>query len=216
MSEQRKSAGTTGKDDTKQSGNRAGAPETPPPARVLENVNMAGLRIIYWPDPRLKKKSEPVTVFDEKLRVLSARLLDIMREFKGVGLAAPQVGLNIRLFVINPTGKPEDDKVYVNPVLSDPAGENEEKEEGCLSIPEINVNIIRPTILKMQALDISGEPFEQTASGFVTRIWQHENDHLDGRLIIDRMTPVTRMTNRKQLKKLEDDYAQEQAKKKKK
>jgi peptide deformylase len=216
MSEQRKSAGTTGKESTKQSGAGAGAPATPPPARVLENVKIAGLRIIYWPDPRLKKKSEPVTVFDEKLRDLSARMLDIMREFKGVGLAAPQVGLNIRLFVINPTGEPEDDKVYVNPVLSEPAGENEEKEEGCLSIPEINVNIIRPTILKMQARDISGEPFEQTASGFVTRIWQHENDHLDGRLIIDRMTPVAKMTNRKQLKKLEDDYAEEQAKKKKK
>ena len=142
-------------------------------------------------------------------------MLELMREHKGVGLAAPQVGLNIRLFVINPTGTPEDDKVYVNPVLSDPAGENEEKEEGCLSIPEIDVNIIRPTILNIQAQDVYGAAFQQADSGFVTRIWQHENDHLDGRLIIDRMTPVGKMTHRKQLKKLEDEYAQEQAKKRK-
>ena len=215
MSEPRKSAGTTGKDSTKQPPVRPAA-RLAPPADVLENVNIAGLKIIYWPDPRLKKRSDPVVVFDERLRELAARMLDIMREYKGVGLAAPQVGLNIRLFVINPTGKPEDDKVYVNPVLSDPAGENEEKEEGCLSIPEIDVNITRPTIVKMQAQDVFGQPFDQAASGFITRIWQHENDHLDGRLIIDRMTPVGKMTNRKQLKKLEDDYAQEQAKKKRK
>jgi len=208
MSEQRKSAGPSGKDNTKQPG---AVPATDP----LESVNIAGLKVIYWPDPRLKKKSEPVGVFDERLRELAARMLDLMREYKGVGLAAPQVGLNIRLFVINPTGKSEDDKVYVNPILSDPAGENEEKEEGCLSIPEIEVNITRPTILKMQAQDVSGQPFEQAADGFVSRIWQHENDHLDGRLIIDRMTPVAKMTHRKQLKKLEDDYLQEQAKKKK-
>ena len=76
-----------------------------------------------------------------------------MREHKGVGLAAPQVGLNLRLFVVNPTGKPEDDRVYVNPVLSDPDG-NDEKEEGCLSLPEINVSIPRPTTLKMRAQDL--------------------------------------------------------------
>jgi peptide deformylase len=208
MIEQRKSAGPSGKVSTR---SPASAAATDP----LENIKAAGLKIIYWPDPRLKKRSEPVTIFDHRLRELAARMFELMREYKGVGLAAPQVGLNIRLFVINPTGKPEDDKVYVNPILSDPAGENEEKEEGCLSIPEIDVNIIRPTILKMQAQDLEGQPFEQAASGFISRIWQHENDHLDGRLIIDHMTPVAKMAHRKQLKKLEDDYAQEQAKKRK-
>jgi peptide deformylase len=215
MSQQRKTAGTTGKDTTKPSAPKPAA-GVRPPGNPLDHVDLAGLRIIYWPDPRHKKKSDPVAVFDQRLAELAARMLDIMREHKGVGLAAPQVGLNIRLFVMNPTGKPEDDKVYVNPILSDPAGENEEKEEGCLSIPEIDVNIIRPTIVNMRAMDVSGQPFEQAASGFVTRIWQHENDHLDGRLIIDRMTPVAKMTHRRQLKKLEDEYAQEQAKKKKK
>ena len=132
-----------------------------------------------------------------------------MRECKGVGLAAPQVGVNVRLFVANPTGKPEDDKVYVNPVLSDADGD-EEGEEGCLSLPEINVKVTRPTArVRMQARDLSGEPFEQVGSGFITRIWQHENDHLNGILILDRMGPVGKLTYRKRLKELEDEYAAE-------
>lgn len=167
------------------------------------------LKIIRWPDPRLKKKSEPVTAFDEDLRELAARMFELMRECKGVGLAAPQVGVNVRLFVANPTGKPEDDKVYVNPVLSDADGD-EEGEEGCLSLPDINVKVTRPTArVRMQARDLSGEPFEQVGSGFITRIWQHENDHLNGILILDRMGAVAKLTYRKRLKELEEQYAHE-------
>ena len=176
------------------------------------------LKIIRWPDPRLKKKSEPVTEFDEDLRNLAGRMLELMRECKGVGLAAPQVGVNVRLFVVNPTGKPEDDKVYVNPVLSDAEGD-EEAEEGCLSLPDVNVNIRRPTAkVRMQAQDLNGEGFEQVGSGFITRIWQHENDHLNGILIVDRMGPVAKLTHRKRLRELEEEYATEvaeQAKRKK-
>jgi len=169
------------------------------------------LKIIRWPDPRLKKKSEPVTAFDEDLRNLAARMLELMRECKGVGLAAPQVGVNIRLFVANPTGKPEDDKVYVNPILSDADGD-EEGEEGCLSLPDINVKVTRPTAkVRMQARDLSGESFEQIGSGFITRIWQHENDHLNGILILDRMGAVAKLTYRKRLKELEEEYASQQA-----
>src|SRR4051812_7283766 len=94
------------------------------------------LKIIFYPDPRLSKMSKPVTAFDQKLRELAARMFVLMRENRGVGLAAPQVGLNIRLFVMNATGKPEDDRIYVNPELSEPLGE-EEAEEGCLSLPQI-------------------------------------------------------------------------------
>jgi peptide deformylase len=176
------------------------------------------LKIIRWPDPRLKKKSEPVSAFDEDLRKLAARMFELMRECKGVGLAAPQVGVNVRLFVANPTGKPEDDKVYVNPVLSDAEGD-EEGEEGCLSLPDITVKVNRPTSkVRMQAHDLNGQPFEQVGSGFITRIWQHENDHLNGILILDRMGAVARLANRKRLKELEEEYATraEEAKRKKK
>ncbi len=167
------------------------------------------LKIIKWPDPRLRKRSVPVTRFDDNLRALATQMLDLMRESKGVGLAAPQVGLNLRLFVINHTGKPEDDKVYVNPSLEGPDGA-EEAEEGCLSLPEINVAINRSTTLTIKAKDVSGEPFEQTETGFITRVWQHEFDHLDGRLITDYMGPVAKIASRKILKQLEDNYAAEQ------
>src|SRR5947209_6679760 len=164
------------------------------------------LRLILYPDPRLKKKSQPVTVFDEDLKKTALRMFELMREHEGVGLAAPQVGVNIRLFVVNATGKPEDDKIYVNPMLSDADGD-EEAEEGCLSLPDIKVAIRRPTQrVKMQALDLEGKPFEEIGEGFITRIWQHENDHLNGILITDRMGPVAKMMYRKKLKEMEDDF----------
>ncbi len=164
------------------------------------------LRVILYPDPRLKKKSAPVTVFDESLRQIAARMFELMREHKGVGLAAPQVGLNIRLFVVNATGRPEDDKVYVNPALSDADGD-EEAEEGCLSLPDINVAVRRPTArVLMRAQDLDGNPFEEVGEGFVTRVWQHENDHLNGVMITDRMGPVAKLTYRKKLKDMEDDF----------
>src|SRR3954466_10699983 len=98
------------------------------------------LRIVLYPDPRLKKIALPVEHFDQPLKDLAARMFELMREAKGVGLAAPQVARGIRLFVMNHTGEPQDDRVYVNPILSDPDGE-EEAEEGCLSIPGLHVQI---------------------------------------------------------------------------
>src|SRR5215213_5755484 len=93
----------------------------------LTAVKVEDLKVIVYPDPRLRKKSQPVTAFDDTLRRVAARMFELMREEKGVGLAAPQVGLNIRLFVINPTGEPQDDRVYVNTVLSDGVGEGEDE-----------------------------------------------------------------------------------------
>src|SRR5579872_6099843 len=100
------------------------------------------LKIVLYPDPRLKKPSLPITDFTPALAELTEQMFAVMRESKGVGLAAPQVGKNIRLFVMNATGKPEDDRIYINPVLSDADGD-EEDEEGCLSIPELRVKIWR-------------------------------------------------------------------------
>jgi peptide deformylase len=163
------------------------------------------LKIVIYPDPRLRKVSTRVTVFDDKLAALSRRMLELMRESKGVGLAAPQTGQNIRLFVMNATGKPEDDRVYVNPALSDADGE-EKSEEGCLSLPKINVEVDRAKTAKMTAQDLSGNPIEQTETGYIARIWQHELDHLNGVLIIDKMGPTAKIENRKILKDLEESF----------
>jgi peptide deformylase len=163
------------------------------------------LKIILYPDPRLKKMSQPVQNFDERLRLLAARMFELMREAKGVGLAAPQVGENLRLFVMNPTNEPGDDRVYVNPVLGDVEGE-EEAEEGCLSLPGIHVKVFRNKQVRMQAQDLEGKPIEEVATGFIPRVWQHETDHLNGTLLTDRMGPVARMANRKILSDLKEQY----------
>ena len=163
------------------------------------------LRIILYPDPRLKKVSVPVTSFDDRLRLLADRMLELMREAKGVGLAAPQVGENLRLFVMNATQQPDDDRVYVNPVLSDGDGE-EEQEEGCLSLPGVHVNVVRNKQMKLQAQDLDGKAVEEVATGFVARVWQHEFDHLNGTMLTDRMGPVAKMTHRRVLNELKEQY----------
>ena len=100
------------------------------------------LKIILYPDPRLKKANETVIAFDESLRKLAVDMFRLMREASGVGLAAPQVGVNLRMFVANPSGEAGDDHVYINPSLSDPDDEDE-AEEGCLSLPDIHVKVYR-------------------------------------------------------------------------
>ena len=164
------------------------------------------LKIIQYPDPRLKRASVPITAFDADLAALVDRLFVLMRENRGVGLAAPQVGLNVRLFVMNPTGEPADDKVYVNPELSEADGDAED-EEGCLSLPKVTVPVIRSKQMRMRAVDVTGQPFEQFEVDYVARIWQHETDHLNGVLLTDRMGPVAKLTHRKILRDLEAKYA---------
>jgi len=167
------------------------------------------LKIILYPDPRLLRMSKPVEKFDQNIKDLAARMLVLMREHRGVGLAAPQVGQNIRMFVMNSTGKPEDDRIYVNPVLSEPLGE-EEGEEGCLSLPGITTKILRSQTMQMTARDLEGKEFVELQDGYISRIWQHEVDHLNGILLLDRMGPVAKMAARKTLKDLEQRYKDEQ------
>jgi peptide deformylase len=148
------------------------------------------LRIISYPDPILRRVCLEVGDFGEPLRQLAARMIELMHESKGVGLAAPQVGVPVRVFVCNPTGEPGDDTVFVNPKLENLSGAVEH-EEGCLSIPARNVE---------------GEPFERSAEELLARIWQHENDHLNGRLIIDHMSDTDELANRRILKELRDKH----------
>jgi peptide deformylase len=163
------------------------------------------LQIIVYPDPRLKKRSKPIEKFDAELTALANRMFDLMREAKGVGLAAPQVGVNLQLFVMNHTGNPEDDRIYINPSLSEANGE-ETAEEGCLSLPEIRIDVSRSKMLRMEALDLQGKPIRDEATGYVARIWQHEFDHLQGTMLTDRMGPVDKLKHRKAIKELEETY----------
>lgn len=165
------------------------------------------LAIIHWPDPRLKKISRPVDLFDERLGLLAARMFELMRDAHGVGLAAPQIGENIRLFITNPTGEPDNDRVYINPELSEADGETE-GDEGCLSLPGITANIVRAKSLRIRAQDLNGHWFEEFSDAFPARVWQHEYDHLNGTLLMDRMGPLAKMTAKKTLKELEEKWAE--------
>jgi peptide deformylase len=166
---------------------------------------IAPLTLTFWPDPRLKKVCGPVTAFDEKLAETAAAMLALMRDAKGVGLAAPQVGLNLRLFVMNRDGEPANDRVYVNPVLSEGDGD-EIDEEGCLSLPKIYTDVLRFKTIRLRGFDLEGNPIDETQTGYVARIWQHETDHLNGILLTDRMGAVSKMTNRKLLRGLQEKY----------
>jgi peptide deformylase len=175
---------------------------------VRENFELIydNLNIIHYPDPRLKAANKLVERFDDRLRLLAARMFELMRQSKGVGLAAPQVGMNLRLFVMNPTGQAQDDRVYVNPVLCDGDG-FEEEDEGCLSLPGLSIRVERFRTLRITAQDLDGNPIDQLESGYLPRIWQHEYDHLNGVLLTDRMGPVAKLANRRLLKKLQEEYA---------
>jgi peptide deformylase len=166
-------------------------------------VDPSILRIVSYPDTVLRAVARPVAQVTDEVRAVARRMLELMHEAPGVGLAAPQVGLSWRLFVANPTGEPQDDAIYVNPVLSSPSRQVEDAEEGCLSLPRITAEIRRPRAITLDALDLEGRPIHTTAEGFEARIWQHEMDHLDGVLILDRMTPIDRMANQKLLRELE-------------
>jgi peptide deformylase len=164
------------------------------------------LHILHYPDPRLRKACMPVERFDETLAALAERMFALMRAEEGVGLAAPQVGLLIRLFVCNVTGEPKDDLVLINPRISDLA-EPGDGEEGCLSIPDVRGTVQRYLKCRINAQDLSGKPVEYPGEVLAARCWQHECDHLNGRLIIDRFSEADKIANRRKLKALEAAYA---------
>lgn len=163
------------------------------------------LRIVTYPDPILRKKCVVADRRDQGVKALAERMLELMHEAKGVGLAAPQVGVDIRLFVYNITGEPEDNRTCVNPTLEELNGAAEQ-EEGCLSIPGAAVNMRRATHAILRAEDLEGAPFELTGDDLLARVWQHELDHLNGRLIVDNMSATDEIANRRALKQLREEY----------
>ena len=163
------------------------------------------LHIIQYPHPTLRHQSKPLRRVDAELRKLVAEMFDLMYEHEGVGLAANQVDLPYRLFVANPEGDPkaaDQESVFINPVLS--GGKAlEEDEEGCLSIPGIRAPVTRNATVKIQAYDLDGNEITGELSGLMARIAQHETDHLDGTLFIDRLGPAHAMSIRDQLEEFE-------------
>jgi len=141
------------------------------------------LDIRTFGDPVLKTRAAPAETFDDALARLTEEMLATMREHDGVGLAANQVGRLKRVLVASVE---DEDYVIVNPVLSDMSETTERVQEGCLSIPGINVEVDRPTAVTVTGQNASGEPLRIEAQDMLARVLQHEIDHLDGVLILDR------------------------------
>jgi len=166
-------------------------------------IDPAKLRILHFPAPTLRQRAALVDAIDEQIRSIAQRMIELMNEADGLGLAAPQVGVSLRLFVAQSRQDDEPVRVYINPILSDLSAELDSREEGCLSLPGVNVHVRRPAGATITALDLDGKPFTLTRDSLLARVWQHEMDHLDGVLIIDKMNPMDRLANRKALKELQ-------------
>ena len=163
------------------------------------------LEIIQYPHPTLRHPSQPLKRVDAELRRLVAEMFELMYKHEGIGLAANQVDLPYRLFVANPSGKPEnkrDEYVFINPVLSRGRGQAED-EEGCLSIPGVYAPVTRNETIRVQAYDLAGNEIEGDVDGLMARVIQHETDHLDGKLFIDRLGPTQLAAVRDKLEEFE-------------
>lgn len=167
-------------------------------------------QITRFPEPVLSKAAEPITVFDPPLRQLVERMKDIMVEQQGIGLAGPQAGVNLQIFIVSVDGTKENAKVYINPKIQ-PEGPQETHEEGCLSLPGIYGKILRYTQCTVHALDLDGKPFTETGEGLLARAFQHEYDHLQGIMIKDRMSAPAKLRARRTLKRLQEKFQEKQA-----
>lgn len=178
-------------------------------------IDVSTLQLRIHPDPLLRRRAATIPAVDDDVRAVAEEMIRLMRLHEGIGLAAPQIGLSWRLFVADvpardgqsavdsPATATKGPVVYINPVLSNPQGGITPFEEGCLSLPDIRGDVMRPSIITVTALNLDGEEFTATASGLLARCWQHEIDHLDGILIIDKMSQMSRLRNRKALRDLE-------------
>ncbi|MFA9200457.1 MAG: peptide deformylase [Cypionkella sp.] len=184
---------------------------------------MAIRPILEVPDPRLKTVSTPVTEFDDELRTLVADMFDTMYDAPGIGLAAIQIGVPKRVLVIDlqpedPDAEPvacnhdghhhhhqptvKQPRVFVNPVILDPAADLASYQEGCLSVPEVYADIDRPATCRVRWQDLDGQFHEETMEGLMATCIQHEMDHLEGVLFIDHLSRLKRQMVLKKLQKL--------------
>ncbi len=151
------------------------------------------MQIVHYPHPALRFKSADVTRIDAQLRQIVARMFELMRESRGIGLAANQVGLPFRLFITcvgEDRDKPGVEQVYINPTLRKPKGFID-GEEGCLSLPELYGDVERSHEITIEAFNLQGERFEQRLKGLPARCVQHEYDHIEGVLFFDHVSDKT-------------------------
>jgi|TARA_B110000977_G_scaffold14862_1_gene18350 peptide deformylase len=163
---------------------------------------MAILKILEFPDPRLRTVAKPVTTVDETIKRLIADMFDTMKDAQGIGLAASQVDVHLRVIVMN---LGEDDigpRVFINPEIETLDDSIDPYEEGCLSVPGFYEKVDRPAHVMIRALDGEGNAFEEEAQGLLAVCIQHEIDHLEGKLFVDYLSPFKRQRIRTKLEKI--------------
>ncbi len=162
-------------------------------------------RILTYPDPELKKKSQPVTIINDKTRELVRDMAETMYAAPGVGLAAPQIGVQQRIAVLDVSAKDEEPEliVAINPVIVHADGEAYE-EEGCLSVPKYAANVRRHARVVVKALNLEGEEVSYKADGLLAIAFQHEIDHLDGILFIDHISQLKREIFRRKYRRSQE------------
>lgn len=166
------------------------------------------MQIITYPHPTLRHKSKPIRRVDAELRQIVRTMFGLMYENKGIGLAANQVDLPLRLFIVNLKADPHEgeEMVFLNPVISFPKG-SDEAEEGCLSVPGVYGNVIRPKQVRINAYSLEGKEIDMVVTDLLARCVQHELDHLDGVLFLDRMSPAARADIAGELEEFEAEFA---------
>lgn len=184
------------------------SPQPTPPAPD----DIGTLELVEYPHPALFRKAKPLLKIDEGIRDAIEQMFDIMYEAQGVGLAANQVALPYRMFVINVTADPNagEELVFLNPTLSRPRG-TAIQEEGCLSLPGLRADVRRPERVVVDAWSLEGEPIHADLEGFLARVVQHEYDHLEGRLFTDRLPEAAGLEVKRELELFEDMFAGKQS-----
>ena len=173
------------------------------------------MQIVKYPHPALRHKAEPVTALGKDIELLVGGMLELMYRHEGLGLAAPQVAAPVRVLVMNFAADPDrkdHEFVAINPVIVEASKQIVDDREGCLSFPELYAKVRRARKVRVQAYNLKGELYEMTCEDLPARVWQHEIDHLDGTLFIDKMGMVGRLNSRKYLKQFEEEYAEAQRK----
>jgi len=163
------------------------------------NMHMSDLKILIFPDPKLRKVAKKIDKFDKSLEMLSKNMLKTMYEAEGIGLAATQVDIHIRLVVMDLSEERNEPRVFVNPEYTILDKSPFTYEEGCLSIPGFNEEISRPSKILLKWQDLQGNFHEEKPDGIFTVCAQHEIDHLDGKLFVDYLSPIKRDRIRKKL-----------------
>ena len=169
---------------------------------------MNDLKIIQYPHPTLRHVSKPLKRVDAELRDAIAKMFELMYQAKGIGLAANQVDLPYRFFIVNLQSDPAkgEEMVFINPVLSRHKG-SAEAEEGCLSLPGLYADVVRPERVTIDAYNLAGEPIHIDADDLLARVVQHETDHLNGKLFIDRLATAKLMDVRDTVSEFEIQFA---------